>query len=109
MLMLTNQERRIILFLLGTALFGIGINFAAKNCPCIKGVIEMDERVFKIDINKATYEDLACIQRMAPRFAKRIIEYRNAYGSFKNIEELKEIKGVGNCRYERLKELFFVE
>jgi competence protein ComEA len=33
--------------------------------------------------------------------AQAIIDYRNQYGKFKNVEELKNVKGIGPSLYEK--------
>ncbi len=109
MLNLTPQERRVILFLTSMALLGLGINFALKVNSRITKFIRVDNRIIKIDINKANLQDLLSTQRISPKLAKNIITYRNAKGAFRDIEELKEIKGIGDYRYEKLKDLFFAE
>lgn len=106
---LTTQERQVILFLLGTILIGLGINFIAKNSPLIKEAVQVDERAFKININLVSYEELQERRDVTPKLAKSIIEYRKLHGQFRSLEELKEIKGIGNYRYEKLKDLFLAE
>lgn len=109
MLNLTTQERQIMLFLLCAILTGLGINFVTKNSPLIKEAVQVDERGFKIDINRVSYEELQVKRAVTPKLAKSIIEYRRLHGQFRSLEELKEIKGIGNYRYEKLKDLFLVE
>jgi competence protein ComEA len=106
---MTVQERKALLFLLSMVLMGVCINFVAKTYPAIEQVSKIDERCLKVSINQANYEDLLRVQNITPKLAKKIIEFRLAQGSFRSIEELKEIKGIGNDRYEKLKDLFFVE
>jgi competence protein ComEA len=109
MLNLTLQERKVILFLFSVALVGWGINFALKvNSPVTK-FIQVDNHITKININKANPQDLLSTSGITPKLAKDIVAYRNTKGTFRDIEELKEIKGIGDYRYEKLKDLFFVE
>ncbi len=109
MLNLTPQERRVILFLISVALLGLGINFALKVNSRITKLIRVDNHITKININKANLEDLLSTSGISPKLAKSIVAYRNTKGPFRDIEELKEIKGIGDYRYEKLKDLFFVE
>jgi len=48
------------------------------------------------------------LPNIGPVMAKRIIEYRNIHGSFYNIEEIKEVKGIGEKTYEKIKALITV-
>ncbi len=58
----------------------------------------------KIDINKATEDELAQIPTIGLKIAKRIVEYRKTNGRFKSLDELKLIKGIGAKRLEAIKE-----
>ena len=59
----------------------------------------------KININKATKEELDTLPGIGESTAQKIIKYREEHGSFKNIEELKEVKGIGDTKYEEIKDL----
>ena len=41
--------------------------------------------------------------------AKKIIEYREEKGTFKNIEELKEVSGIGDAKFDKIKDLITVK
>ena len=57
----------------------------------------------KIDLNKATIEELENLPAIGPKIAKNIVEYREKFGPFRSVEELLEIKGIGPKRLKRLK------
>ncbi|BAU22722.1 hypothetical protein THC_0324 [Caldimicrobium thiodismutans] len=57
----------------------------------------------KIDLNKATLEELKKVPGIGEVIAKNIIEYREKEGPFKNIEDLKKIKGIGEKKLELLR------
>lgn len=63
----------------------------------------------KINLNTATVAELMTLPYVGEEMAKNIIEYREKHKGFKNIEELKAIKGVGKKKYENLKDLVTVE
>lgn len=109
MLGLTPEERKIILFLISIGLIGLGIKFISINKPCIGEVIRADNLTVRMDINKASLQELSCAERISQKLAKKIIEYRRVHGPFDSIDELKEIKGIGEYRLRKLKDLFFVE
>ena len=56
-----------------------------------------------IDINKATIEDLDAIPHVGQALANRIIAFRTESGTFKNLDELLEVKGIGPRILEELK------
>ncbi|MEH6941182.1 helix-hairpin-helix domain-containing protein [Bacillus sp. JJ722] len=58
----------------------------------------------KININTASEDELQTIPGIGPAKAKAIIQYRTEKGSFSNVDELKEISGIGDKTFEKLKD-----
>lgn len=58
----------------------------------------------KININKATAEELAQLDGIGPQKAKAIVAYRKANGDFKKIEDLMNVKGIGEATFEKNKD-----
>jgi len=58
----------------------------------------------KINLNSATAEQLDTLSGIGPAYAARIIEYRQAHGGFKIIEEIMEIKGIGQKTFDKIKD-----
>jgi len=56
-----------------------------------------------LDLNTATKDDLVALSGIGPAKAQAIIDYRTQHGGFKTVEELKDVKGIGARRFERLK------
>jgi competence protein ComEA len=56
-----------------------------------------------VNINTATAEQLAALPGIGPKTAERILEYRQKNGSFKKIEELMNVKGIGEKSFLKLK------
>ena len=61
-----------------------------------------------LDLNTATYEDLCLVKGVGPVMAKNILAYREKYGTFTSVEDLKKIKGIGDKRYQTLAGCFIV-
>jgi competence protein ComEA len=61
-----------------------------------------------LNLNTATIEQLTRLPGIGPRTAERIIEYRTKVGAFKKIEELMNVKGIGEKSFLKLKPLVSV-
>ncbi len=62
-----------------------------------------------INLNSATAEELETLSGIGPTRAADIIEYRQAHGDFKSIEEIQEVPGIGPATFERLKDQITVD
>ena len=58
----------------------------------------------KININAATAAELDKLPGVGPAMAKRIVEWRQANGPFQSGEDLKQVKGIGDAKYQKLKD-----
>ncbi|MBI3261395.1 helix-hairpin-helix domain-containing protein [Candidatus Berkelbacteria bacterium] len=58
----------------------------------------------KININSASASELESLPSIGPKLAERIIEYRTANGSFKSIEEIINVKGIGDKTFEKFRD-----
>lgn len=58
----------------------------------------------KININKASISELKQITGIGESTANKIIDYRENVGKFKKIEDIKEVKGIGDSKYESIKD-----
>ena len=58
----------------------------------------------KVNINIATQTELETLTGIGPSIAAKIIEYRNKNGKFNNKEDVKKVSGVGNEKYNGIKD-----
>jgi competence protein ComEA len=56
-----------------------------------------------INVNSASAEQIAFLPRVGIKLAERVVEYRKSNGPFKKIEDLMEVKGVGEKLFVALK------
>ena len=63
----------------------------------------------KINLNKATAAELSQLKGIGMKYAKRIVEYRDKNGPFKNVEDLLNVQGIGPKTLEKNKDLIIVE
>ena len=62
------------------------------------------QRSGMININSASVSQLDSLSGIGPTYAQRIIDYRNANGGFKSIEEIKNVKGIGDKTFDKFKD-----
>jgi comEA protein len=65
--------------------------------------------ISKVNINTAEAEELQTLEKVGPVLALRIIEYREKNGPFRTIEQLKQVKGIGEKTFLRLKDQISIE
>lgn len=58
----------------------------------------------KVSLNTANLEELQTVNGIGKKKAEAIIEFREANGSFKVIDDLKKVKGIGDKTFESLKQ-----
>ncbi len=58
----------------------------------------------KVNINTATQEELDTLPGIGPSIASKIIDYREQNGKFNSIEEIKEVSGIGDAKYQKIKD-----
>lgn len=62
----------------------------------------------KINLNKATQTELETLPGIGPSTAEKIIAYRKENGNFKNIEDIMNVNGIGESKYNKIKDLVSV-
>jgi competence protein ComEA len=89
-----DMLRRIVTLGLAVALgFGVlgGVAWGAQPAPA-----------GKVNINSASVDQLEALPGVGPRLAARIVEYRQKAGSFRSVQELMNVKGIGEKNLAKL-------
>jgi len=88
--------------------FGNPIGFAvgAKNIPFAKPLRQLNQEIFRIDLNQADKQALIEIPGIGEKLAARILEHRAQNGGFSGKEELRQVKGISASLYEKIKDYF---
>ncbi len=57
----------------------------------------------KIDINTASLDIIETLPHIGPVTAKSIVEYRRVHGKFRNVNDLTNVKGIGQKTLEKIR------
>ena len=63
----------------------------------------------KININSATVKELQQLKGVGKTIAKRIVAYREDVAPFKEIADIKKVKGIGKGTFEKIADQIIVE
>ena len=62
----------------------------------------------KVNINTASQTELETLPGIGPSTALKILNYRKEKGEFKKIEDIKEVSGIGDSKYNKIKDLITI-
>lgn len=105
----TQEERKVVLFLGIVALLGVGVNFAAKQFSPGRSIASFSEDLGKVDLNSADKKLLMGVSGIGEKLASRIIEYRDKHEGFGDLNELRDIKGVSDSKFVKIKEYLAIK
>ena len=63
----------------------------------------------KVNINTASVEELATLNKVGEKYAQRIVEYRETNGLFEKAEDIVNVKGIGPKIWEANKDRIVLE
>ena len=63
---------------------------------------------YLININQASVEELEQLPGIGDQIAKNIVDHRQKYGPFQSKDELKNVNGIGEKKYQQVKELISI-
>ncbi len=72
-------------------------------------LVESKSEDSKININTANIQELDALPGVGEATANKIISYRDEKGKFNNIEEIKNVNGIGDKKYEDIKEMINIK
>lgn len=97
-----NKNEKIEQYIISTNGETIGNNGIAINNKNINKEGE------KVNINTASQNELDSLPGIGPALAQRIIDYRNENGNFNAIEDIQQVKGIGDSKFEEIKDKIVV-
>ena len=105
---LTNEERKVIIFLMGVALMGVGVSYVAKVFAPVERIARLESDFGKVDLNSADKDMLKSVPGIGEKLALRIIALREEKAGLIDIEQIKEIKGLTGGKFDRIKNYLVV-
>ena len=75
----------------------------------IPTVAQSQSKQGKLDLNRATAEELQHLPGIGPVLAQRVIEQRTTHGPFHDVDGLRDVKGIGKKRMDQLRSLVVVD
>ena len=57
-----------------------------------------------MNINTADAEELATLKGIGSSLAQRIVDYREQHGAFKSVDEIKNVRGIGQNKFDDFKD-----
>lgn len=122
----TPQETKALIFLLVALLLGSGIVLYKRTRPGFAPQLKLEKsgidspgqtRYFsepgpgekKINLNQATAAELQLLPGLGPALSRKVVEFREAKGEFKLIEDVMQVPGIGPKTFERIKEYLTIE
>lgn len=121
MLDLTKQEKVTLIFLALTFITGLGVGAYKKSQRDIKlhvqpykidAVRKQSDKFIEshshVNINTLRPEELTRLPGVGDKIAARIVEYHKLRGPFRAKEELIQVKGIGEKKFGKLKDLIIL-
>jgi len=123
MLDLTRQERNAIIVLVFLGLLSSAAlaykNHITKTTLAVTDfqapkstLADVEDKIRQskiVRINSATSQELEMLDGIGPELAQRIVEYRHSNGPFKSAEEIKNVKGIGDKKFDAIKEFLKID
>ena len=108
----TKQEKLVLLLFIFVVFFGAAMQVTLKKYPFLSDIVNLidSDRIYpKINVNKATAEELVSIPYIGEYTAENIIQYRERNGLFCSLEQMKNIKGIRDKNFVRFSKYLIIE
>jgi len=97
--------KSLVILLLFGALIGAPAHASLSPAPASAAMAQAAKAADPINVNTATTAQLETLPGIGPAMAKRIVEHREKNGPFAKLEDLMQVKGIGEKAFLRLRPL----
>jgi len=109
MLDFSKSERYVILAFLIVGLLFTALSYSKKiSSTSSIEIVDAEEFHTTVNINRATPQRLEKLPGIGPVLAQDITSYREQVGGFKSKKEIKNVKGIGRKKFEKIKDLISI-
>jgi len=93
------MKKLIVMLLLGASLLPglVGTDCLAKEPT------KQTTATLAVNLNRASVAELQAVPGIGPATAERIVAYRDQHGTFTSLEQLVEVKGIGQAKLAKLR------
>ena len=95
------MKKHLVLFVVLTLVSVAGLVSApvfAADDPAVNSILET------VQLNQATAEELQALPGIGPALSERIVAYRTEHGPFKSVDQLIEVKGIGQAKLAKFRD-----
>jgi len=87
-----------------TALLALILLAAAAAPPLAAATPPAPPSAEKLNINSASADQLTALPGIGPAYAQRIVEYREKNGPFHRVEDILNVRGIGEKTFEKIRD-----
>ncbi len=109
MFALNRDEKKALLIILACASVGLCVRFAVKMHRQAGEFIAIERSITHFDANQITLEELLRARVLPRKTAEALISFRHAHGPFRGMSDLKDVPGIGEYRFQKLKSILYVD
>lgn len=101
---MNNREKNILIVVICILILGLGVQYVQRiTRTSLPGDIpSLSDNILPVQVNTASRGELERLPGIGPVIAERIIAYRESFGPFKEIDELKKIHGIGSVKINKI-------
>ncbi|MBC7185820.1 MAG: ComEA family DNA-binding protein [Calditrichaeota bacterium] len=80
-----------------------GLPVASDSGHTLHAVSASQRPLLAVNINVASVEELVQLPHIGPALAERIVTHREEHGPFRNIEDIKQVRGIGERTFAKIR------